>query len=433
MQSQSYHQHYATTAPAENSPQIAGQQRHVPRTFFWLSALAVGSSFYVVVEPAPSDLLFLVLFIAVLYKRGIQFPLDLNPVLSTAWLIFIVMSALSLLRAEEPTRAIFFYSVTMYLVVTWYVVVTLLANYGQAMWELVLRAFLAAAAIAAAIGLGSHFFPELQEYLYLRPYGQRATGTFKDPNVYSPFLCAGLVLLINLLVTRRWRFSLTALLAVGLLCLYTAEFVGALSRGAFVSIAVSLAVYFSLELFVVRRRSRLLRFSVLICVGTLMILPVVSIYLDATGLKDLLTQRIGAQEYDAERFGVQALVLSILNWAPLGIGPGQSEVLLPTAPHNLYLLVLLENGIFAAFAFYTFLAVTLGICFRNALRRRSAFQDVYICCTAILAGMLVNSLVIDSLHWRHFFLFLAIPIGLARYERRRARSSVAARVAATRS
>jgi hypothetical protein len=41
--------------------------------------------------------------------------------------------------------------------------------------------------------------------------------------------------------------------------------------------------------------------------------------------------------------------------------------------------------------------------------------------------------VIDSLHWRHFFLFLAIPVGLARYERWRTRSVGSIAGAATRS
>jgi hypothetical protein len=64
---------------------------------------------------------------------------------------------------------------------------------------------------------------------------------------------------------------------------------------------------------------------------------------------------------------------------------------------------------------------------------RGPYQDVYVCCIAILAGILVNSLVIDSLHWRHFFLFLAIPVGLARYERWRTRSVGSIAGAATRS
>jgi hypothetical protein len=94
--------------------------------------------------------------------------------------------------------------------------------------------------------------------------------------------------------------------------------------------------------------------------------------------------------------------------------------------------VSIENGLVALLGFCLFLAATLWISLWAALRR-GPFQEIHLCCLAILVGILVNSLVIDSLHWRHFFLFLAVPVGLAHYERWRLRSSTGAPVAATRS
>ena len=76
-----------------------------------------------------------------------------------------------------------------------------------------------------------------------------------------------------------------------------------------------------------------------------------------------------------------------------------------------------EYGILGIVGWLLFLLTTLWICLEGAARR-GPFRDMYVVCLAIVAGILVNSLVIDSLHWRHFFLFLALPIGMRRHESR---------------
>jgi len=53
--------------------------------------------------------------------------------------------------------------------------------------------------------------------------------------------------------------------------------------------------------------------------------------------------------------------------------------------------------------------------------RRGAHAGLYAACLAISAGILTESFVIDTIHWRHLFVFLAVPIGLAMYERAQAR------------
>jgi O-antigen ligase len=404
--------------------------RTIPSVLYWLVALAVGSSFYVALEPAPSDLLFLLLLPVLLFKRGIGFPLDLSPVLTIGLLGFFSFSALSLAQSQDFGRAVFYFSVTAYLVVAWYIVVTLLANYGTPVWELIWRAFLIAAVLAAIVGLISHFSTVVQDYLGLRPtYGaERTRGTFKDPNVYGPFLCAALLLVINHMVTRRF-LSITSL---SLLCLLSVEVLAAFSRGAFVSLAVSLFVYFALLICLRPRRDWLARSLVIIVVGSLFVGAASVAFLRASGLEDFLFTRLQLQHYDSHRFSNQSLAIATVAEAPFGIGPGQSEILFPRATHNLYVRIMVENGPISMLFWLLFLATTVWISMHGA-RRPGPFQDSYVCCLAILAGILVNSLVIDSLHWRHFFLFLAIPIGLARYERWRARSDVPVPVAATRS
>ncbi len=424
MQSQSKQRGLPVTAARAPSAGVAT----IPSVLYWLVALAVGSSFYVVIEPAPTDLFFLLLFAAVLGKKGIRFPLDLNPILATGLLGFFAGSAFSILWSREFVHAAFFFSITTYMLISWFLVVTLLQNYGPPMWELIRRAFLVAAALAAMIGLVSHFYPGLLEHLGLHSYERRTESTFKDPNVYAPFLCPALLLVINQMVTRR----ILSITSISLLCLFAVELLAAFSRGAYVNFAVSLFVYFALLVCLIPRRDWLTRSFMIAVAGSLLIVAASIVFLKTTGLEDFLFQRLQLQSYDTERFSTQELAISTLTEAPFGIGPGQSDVWFPRAPHNVYIRMMIENGLFSGLSWLLFLITTVWIGMRGA-RRPGPFQDVYVCSLAILAGILVNSLVIDSGHWRHFFLFLAIPIGLDRYERSRARAAVSVAVAATRS
>jgi O-antigen ligase len=428
MQSRSYRSYPPVARSAAG--QDFADTRPIPSTLAWPVALAVGSSFYVAIEPAPTDLLFLLLLPVVVFKRGIGFPLDLNPILTIGLLAFFAFSALSILGSQDFGRSTFYFAITAYLLVSWYIVVTLLANYGAPMWELIIRAFLVAAVLAALVGLVSHFSTVVQDNLGLQPsYGaERTRGTFKDPNVYGPFLCAALLLVINHMVTRRF-LSITLL---SLLCLFAVEVLATFSRGAFVSLGVSLFFYFGLLVCVRPRRDWLARSLVIFVAGSLLVGAASVAFLRASSLEDFLFTRLQLQDYDDHRFSSQSLAIATVAEAPFGIGPGQSETFFPHATHNLYVRITVENGLLSMLFWLLFLGATAWIGLRGA-RRPGLFQDVYVCCLAILAGILVNSLVIDSLHWRHLYLFLAIPIGLARYERWRARSGVPVPVAATRS
>lgn len=399
-------------APAVVAVQHRVGARPIPSALYWLVALAVGSSFYVAIEPAPTDLLFMLLFAMVVMVRGIRFPLGLNPLLSVGLLGFFAGGVVSLLWGEDLGLAIFHFSVTTYLLITWYLLVVVLANYGAPMWDLIRRAFLVAATIAAVIGLVSHFSPVLQDYLGVQAaYGERARGSFKDPNVYAPFLCAALLLVINNMITRRFL----SIVSMSLLCLFSVEILASFSRAGYVNVAVSLFVFFLLHLFVMLRRDWLVRWLVLGFVGLLVVVPVLVMFLDVSGLEEFLLYRSRLQNYDAERFATHALALDTIGKAPFGIGPGNSPLKLGLGTHNLYLQIAVENGVFSILCFLLFLATTFWISLGGTWRR-GPYQDVYACCIAILVGILANSLVIDSLHWRHFFLFLAIPVGLLHHE-----------------
>jgi O-antigen ligase len=98
---------------------------------------------------------------------------------------------------------------------------------------------------------------------------------------------------------------------------------------------------------------------------------------------------------------------------PLGVGvyhTGNPYYEFRQAPHNVYLLILIETGWFGILAFCGFLILT----FRKSIRfvfQESDIQAVYIAIVAATGGLLVQSLFVDSTHWRHMYLLFGLLWG----------------------
>jgi len=116
------------------------------------------------------------------------------------------------------------------------------------------------------------------------------------------------------------------------------------------------------------------------------------------------------QAYDVAeggRFDTQANALREIGRNPIGIGPGMSTPRFGLVPHNLYLHVAVEGGWLGALSFYLFLIITLarGLSRVNTV---SALRGNLQIVVAVLIGTLAQSLFIDSTHWRHLWLLLAL-------------------------
>ncbi len=86
-------------------------------------------------------------------------------------------------------------------------------------------------------------------------------------------------------------------------------------------------------------------------------------------------------------------------------------------PHNLYLHILVEGGWLAAISFYLFVILTLWQLLKGALVSTALhYQRVIV--TAALGGTLCQSLFIDSTHWRHLWLLLALAWAIIATHRR---------------
>jgi O-antigen ligase len=117
----------------------------------------------------------------------------------------------------------------------------------------------------------------------------------------------------------------------------------------------------------------------------------------------------GLQGYDLDRFETQRLALERGLEKPLGFGPGQAEVLFAVVTHSTYIRVLFENGVIGFAAMTLFLLFSLTRSIRLAVSLRDPRGKMLFTFTAAcIGGYLVNSAVIDTLHWRHIWLFLAL-------------------------
>jgi len=270
------------------------------------------------------------------------------------------------------------------------------------------RAYIVAALIATAAGyIGFfHLLPHSEIFLD----NDRVSATFKDPNVYAPFLIFPLLTVMIGLMMRGVRLSsvvIAVLLLGGLLLSF--------SRGAWGHFAISATVVVLL-LYVTtpdpRMRSRVMLFTVGAVVAmTLLFVALMSI----PSVHDLFLERAKAiQPYDVGpggRFWEQKLALSIILDHPNGMGPFEFSRVYGTQQHDVYMQGFLVYGWLGGIAYLTFVAVTLAIGLRAALLP-TPWQNYLIAAYAAFLGEAFEGLIVDTDHWRHFFLLLGMVWGL---------------------
>lgn len=388
-----------------------------------LLAVSVWATFatsgIVMVEPAPCDVLFVFTLVLALVTGHAPVASYAGVSVQATGLGFLGVSTATMMLAYDTASTLRFQAITVYLFLVFGLITALIERYGEAFLRVAWSGLLATLLLTCSVAVLAryHLIPHA-EIFFRDDSGMRIKSTFKDPNVFGPFVAAGATLLLAEMV-RLPRIGVLRLAAFGLSCFCLLL---AFSRGAWVNFAVGLAVFAGLMLLVVREAvftARLLRLGM--AVGVLCV-PLLGVLLLQTNLLEYLQSRLSLQGYDSERFSTHARALDVATVEVFGIGPGQwVDKRFGIATHNLYLRVLTETGWLGLMSFLAFVlaATTAGI---QGLRRRGRYAVWYAAALAVLAGTLVESLVIDTLHWRHFFWFLALPVGLLAHEVKTARA-----------
>jgi O-antigen ligase len=202
---------------------------------------------------------------------------------------------------------------------------------------------------------------------------------------------------------------------VGLSVLSAALFLS-FSRGAWSHLMISAAVMLWLSFITadsLRFRARMMALGVL---AVLAIGGLVAALLSLDSVEVMFNERASlTQSYDvgeSGRFGRQAKSLEAVIENPNGIGPGQFGKIYGQDPHNVYINAFVSYGWLGAFAFITLTVTTLLLGFRAVLVP-TPWQHTFIAVYATYVGLVLESFIVDTDHWRHLFLLIGLIWGLS--------------------
>ena len=377
-----------------------------------LVVMAMATSSIVFSEPAIADILMLGVIVGVPVLGVAKFG-RVTMVNLCMWLAIIGLGLLGGTFAVTFKSAVMHQIVTLYLVLGAVVLAGYIAADAERRFRLVMVAYVVAALVATVAGLVGYFRVFPSAFDLFTSFG-RARGTFKDPNVYGAAIAPALVACAWMMLrenTERARIALVIAvpLMVGMLLCF--------SRGAWISLAVSFVLLATIAFTTSRRQTDMKRFRNFAIVGTSVTLLAIFAVLQVGQVRDLLQERASLdQSYDhgpEGRFGGQQKARQLIIANPLGIGTHTfREVHHKEEPHNAYLSLFLNAGWLGGFLYIVSVVATLAAGIRGALQR-TALQGPFLVAVAAFAGVAVEGAVIDSEHWRSFFILMACVWGLA--------------------
>ncbi|HQY73356.1 MAG TPA: O-antigen ligase family protein [Aestuariivirga sp.] len=370
--------------------------------------LMFASSFYVAIEPAPADLLFIVV-LACFLGSGLTLS-SVHVPLILFLLLYNLGGFFSFLQVAGDEKARMFVITSFYMAASAVFFAFYVANNPLRRMAIIRNALIIAAVIASALGvlgyfnvagLGSEFS------LYWR-----AVGTFKDPNVFATYLLFPGVMLVQsfLLGTQRHKF----ISMIGLFIILAALFL-AFSRGAWISFLFATTLMVTLTFILtpaVGTRTRIILITLFGIVGLAVLLAML---LSVEGIRDLFLDRFTfAKDYDSGekgRFGNQLNSIPLLLEQPLGFGPLYFHKIFGQDPHNVYINAFASYGWLGGISYLLLMLSTITIGFKTVLMR-TPWQNWAIVVFCPLLATIFQGVQIDTDHWRHFYWMLGMMWGL---------------------
>jgi O-antigen ligase len=374
-------------------------------------AVAMATSTIVFSEPAVADIL-MAAVIAGLPMLGVTRFGQVSILNLTMWLVFVALGLVGCAMSTNIDTAITHQVVTLFLALGAFVLAGYVAADPEPRFHLVMVCYVAACLIATAAAFIGYFGIIPSTYELFTNYG-RARGTFKDPNVLGAALAPAIIFLVWVALRKPFRHVLLAA-AVGLpICLAVLL---SFSRGAWASVAFSCLAAVWLTLVTTRREADFKRFAAVATLGTFTLVAAIGAVLELDVVGDLFEQRASLdQSYDEGpdgRFGGQAKAIGLILTHPFGVGTHTfRDTLHPEEAHNVYLSQFLNAGWIGGML-YTISVVVTTAAGLYAIRRRTALQGPLIVAVASFLGLALEGFIIDTDHWRHFFILMGLTWGL---------------------
>ena len=371
----------------------------------------VFSGAMVLVEPSPYEVMFLcVLPIALVSGLGLYrstFGLFAIIVGFTPFALIGVFQV----RFTEISDALIFSLVTVFLMLTSYFAANYVAEDTERRMRIVIGAYTWAALACALLGTLGYLGLIPGAELFVR-YG-RAKGTFNDPNVFGPFLILPAMFALQRLLLGRGRTQVWA--AIVFVILFIGVFVS-FSRAAWGHFAVSALAVLVLCFWLEAAARDKVRIMIMTILGAGLLIVAMAGLLSIPSVSQLFEARAAGQNYDtgdSGRFGRQGYAFELALNNPLGIGPHEFRNLrVVEEPHNVYVSVLHVYGWGGGAMYYLLVILTLwrGA---KALTVNSRDRLVMIPLMSTFVMLVIESAIIDSDHWRHYFLIVGLIWGVA--------------------
>lgn len=376
-------------------------------------AFAVLLSGYVQREPAPYEL-FLVVLIPVWALFGLRISRHIAPLL-VLLVLFNIGGMIALTQMEELAGAPLYIAVSLFLALTAVFFASIIET-QRSLLSVIFKTWTLTAVLTASLGILGYFhaFPGAEIFTRF----DRAAGAFKDPNVFGPFLSLPAVFLLHRVMTADGR---TAALAVIPLLIIAFGIFLSFSRGAWGLFVVSAAIM-TMGLFIHNQRGTTRLRIVLMCAATVgFVIAALLVAWQIPAIAGLLEQRAQlVQDYDGARLGRFArfgIGFELAMQKPFGIGPLVFGPMFGEDTHNIWLKALLDYS-WLGFASYLILMVwTIARGFRILFRARE-WQPYLLCTYAVFLGHVGLGTIIDTDHWRHFYLILGLLWGMMALEQR---------------
>jgi hypothetical protein len=366
------------------------------------------SSFFVSIEPAPADLLFLVV-LACFLGSGLTISAVFVP-LVLFLLLYNLGGFFSFLQVADDHKAMMFVITSFYMAFSAIFFAFYVAYDPLRRMAIIKNALVIAAVIASTLGILGYFnVAGLADSFSLY---WRAVSTFKDPNVFATYLLFPGVMLVQgfLLGTQRHKF----ISMIGLFIILAALFL-AFSRGAWISFLVSSVMIVVLTFMltpVMRTRSRIILITLSGIIGLAVLLAML---LSVEGIRELFLDRFTLiKEYDTGekgRFGNQLNSIPLLLEQPLGFGPLYFQKIFGQDPHNVYINAFASYGWLGGISYFLLMVSTIIIGFKTVLMR-TPWQNWAIVVFCPLVATIFQGVQIDTDHWRHFYWMLGMMWGL---------------------
>ncbi|TAI61275.1 hypothetical protein CWO89_36040 [Bradyrhizobium sp. Leo170] len=376
------------------------------RAMVWLAG---ASGAIVFIEPSPYELVTLTAII-IFFATGLRMRLAFMPLLLMLILLNVGYSIGAIPFLDRP-------EVATWIATSWYMAVTVVffamvtSEDTEARLDMLRRGLVVGGMIASLAAIGGYFHLVPGGYDLLTLY-ERARGTFKDPNVLGAFLILPALFSLQSVVSDPPGKAFRNTIAFGIMSL---AILLAFSRAAWGGLVITAAFMLALMVLTSRSQTERSRIIVMALVAVILAVALVAILLSFDSIAQMFKQRASFdQSYDEGRFGRfgrHILGAQMALDLPFGIGPLQFRNYFPEDTHNSYLNAFMSGGWISGLTYPALVFVTVVTGFRYIFLP-VPWQRTYLAIFAAFLGTVGESFIIDTDHWRHFWMMLGAMWGM---------------------